>query len=539
MDGGRVGYAVVRLFPTRSALDVAVAGAAVVLAGILLFQPAIVAWGGALIVGLSVGRAITLLHVARVRGAGFEMVWRGNGRSLRVWRGQPATILAEVRNRDTRAARYVQLRVIGSPHVAIELEPDAGEVPAGGRLEVVVKVTAQRVGRQGLFGLGLELRGSPGLFEVPLTFSNPYGLDVLPAPAQLGRHAPPASGGVLVGLGSSRRSGDSTEFSEIREYQTGDSLKRLAWKASARRGKLLVRKYEVEERELVWFVLDASVELWAGRAGYAPLDLMIDGVAQLARQHLRAGHEVGLLSIASGKLARVPARRGAHHERRLLEALAHTPVTLEPERSGLDERGAALRVLEHLRALVPLEAQWLDPNDLDRVAALAARVLPQAPFPGVRVAAGTPRESALRTHLAAFGIAGPPRLEARHADVDAALVDSVLVASRGRPAASAVYVASPLPDDERWRPLWAKLRQVQRHRTRLAWVFAPDLPALDTPTHLQAHVARTAARLRADAERLAAEQRLRRAGVRAIPCSVGEAPSIESPPARAPRRQVG
>jgi uncharacterized protein (DUF58 family) len=513
----------VRLFPTRSALDVAVAGAAVVLAGILLFQPAIVAWGGALIVGLSIGRAITLLHVARVRGAGFEMVWRGSGRSIKVSRGQPATIFAEVRNRDTRAARYVQLRVIGSPHVTIELEPDSGEVPAGGRLEVLVKVTAQRVGRQGLFGLGLELRGSPGLFEVPLTFSNPFGLEVLPSPAQPGRHSPPASGGVLVGLGSSRRSGDSTEFSEIREYQAGDALKRLAWKASARRGKLMVRKYEVEERDLVWFVLDASVELWAGRVGSAPLDLAIDGVAQLIRQHLRAGHEVGLISIASGVIERVPARRGATHERRLLETLARTPFTLEPDRSGLDERGAALRVLEHLRALVPLEAQLLDPNDLDKISQLAARMLPQSPFPDLRIAAPTQRESALRTHLGAFGIGGPPRLEPRKPETDALLGEAVLSVSRGRPRASVVYIASPMPDEERWKQLWPRLRQVRRPRTRLSWVYGAELPALDTPTHVQAHVARTAARLRADSERVSAEQRLRHVGITTVACSETEA----------------
>lgn len=516
-----------RLFPTRSALDVAVAGAAVVLAGILLFQPAIVAWGGALIVGLSVGRAITLLNVARVRSAGFEMVWRGTGRSLRVQRGQPVTIFAEVRNRDTRAARYVQLRVIGSPHVSIELEPDAGEVPAGGRLEVEVKVAARRVGRHGLFGLGLELRGSPGLFEVPLTFSNPFGLEVLPARPALPRHSPLASGGVLSGLGSARRSGDSTEFSEIREYQAGDPLKRVAWKASAHRGKLLVRKYEVEERNLVWFVLDAAVELWAGRVGHAPLDLAIDGVAQLLRQHLRAGHEVGLLSVAGSVLERVVPRRGAAQERRLLEALARTPLTLEPERSGLDERGVALRVLEHLRSLVPLEALVLDPNDVGRIAALASRVAPQAPFPDARVNAPTPRESMLRTHLAAFGISVPPRLETRHPSIDAALGDAVLSITRGRKGASVVYVASPMPDDERWKQVGPRLRQVPRHRTQLCWLYPPDLPALELPTHLQSRVARTAARLRSETDRFLAEQRLRHVGIRALACG-DMAPSLEA-----------
>jgi uncharacterized protein (DUF58 family) len=531
----------VRLFPTRAALDVAVAGAAVVLAGILLFQPAIVAWGGALLVGLSVGRAITLLNVARVRSAGFEMVWRGGGRSVRVLRGQPVTLFAEVRNRDTRAARYVQLRVIGSPSVGVELEPDNGEVPAGGRLEVSVTVTARRVGRQGLFGLGLELRGSPGLFEVPLTFSNPLGLEVLPSPLPPGRATPPASGGVLVGLGSARRSGDSTEFSEIREYQAGDPLKRVAWKASARRGKLLVRKYEVEERDLVWFVLDASIELWAGRVGSAPLDQLIDAVARLARQHLRAGHEVGLVIAANGALGRIPAHRGAAHERRLLEALALVPTTLEPERSGLDERGVALRVLEHLRSLVPPEAMLIDTGDIDRIAGLAERVLAQAPFPAVRIAASTPRESALRTHLAAFGIGSPPRLEARPASTDVALGEAVLSLARGRPAPSVVYVASAMPDEDRMRELWPRLRQVRRPRTRLCWVYPAELAGLEAAVHLQAQVARTAATLRVESERLHGEQRLSRAGVRPIACTALETAlttGVLGAPRR-PRRQVG
>ena len=184
--GNETGYlatetlAGMRLFPTRAALDIAVAAAAVVVVGILLFQPAIVAWGGALIVGLCLARAITLLSVARVRTAGFEMVWRTAGRSLRVTRGHTVELLAEVRNRDTRAVRFAALRVLAAPSLRIEVFPASGEVPAGGRLEVTVKVRPLRVGRHGLFGLGLEMQGGSGLFEVPLTFANPFGIEVLP-----------------------------------------------------------------------------------------------------------------------------------------------------------------------------------------------------------------------------------------------------------------------------------------------------------------------------------------------------------------------
>jgi len=513
----------VRLFPTRSALDLAVAGAALILAGILLFQPAIVAWGGALIVGLCVARSITLFNVVRVRTAGFEMVWRGSGRSVRLMKGQTATLMAEVRNRDTRAARYVQLRLLGSPHVGIEIEPDSGEVPAGGRLEVAIRVRPKRVGRHGLYGLGLELRGSPGLFEVPLTFSNPLGVEVLPRVAPPLRRAPLGAGGVRIGLRASRRSGDATEFSEIRDYQLGDALKRIAWKASARRGKLLVRKYEFEERDVIWFVLDASVELWAGRAGLAPLDFAIDGVGDVARQHLRVGHEVGLCVLADGVLTRVPVGRGAAHERRLFEALARTPTTLEATRSGLDERGVASRALEHLRALAPSEAHQVRSSDIDAIAGLCARALSQAPFPDEKISAPTARESVLRTYLAAFGISGPPRLEPRRAAADAFIGDTVIALSRGRHSATLVYVASPLPDETRWQDLAPRLRQVPRKRTHMRWLYPLEVPGLEAPADALGRAARTAARLRSESERHVGELLLRRLGVKASACAPADA----------------
>src|SRR3954469_24238854 len=98
-----------QLYPTESATHVAAAGIAMVGAGLALTQPAALAWGGAMLVGLAVARAVTLLGVARVRAAGFEMIWREKGGQRRVARGDAVELAAEVRNRDTRAARYVAL----------------------------------------------------------------------------------------------------------------------------------------------------------------------------------------------------------------------------------------------------------------------------------------------------------------------------------------------------------------------------------------------------------------------------------------------
>src|SRR5688572_32977507 len=164
-----------QLYPTRPAAHLAVAAVAVAAVGVLADQPAIVGWGGAVVVAVAIARAVTLVSVARIRAAGFEMLWSQSRRVVRTIRGAEVEIEAEVRNRDTLAARYVKLRALASPNLDVKLDPPAGEVAATGRLKVKVTVKTPRVGQHGVYGLALEVRGAPGMFEVPLTFANPYG----------------------------------------------------------------------------------------------------------------------------------------------------------------------------------------------------------------------------------------------------------------------------------------------------------------------------------------------------------------------------
>jgi uncharacterized protein (DUF58 family) len=505
-----------RLYPTRPALDLAIGGIAVILAGVLLFQPAVIAWGGALLVGLAVARAVTLLNVTRVRAAGFEMVWRGPGLVARVARGESVEIEAEVRNRDSRAARYVELRALGSASLGLEVLPSAGEVPAGGRLRVSVVVQAHRVGRHGLYGLALELRGSPGLFEVPLTFANPMGVEVSPSlsrPERTRVRGTPALGAAANGR-RARRRGDAAELREIRDHQFGDSFKHIAWKASARRGKLLVREHELEERDVVWLLLDASVELWAGREGAAPLDLAIDAVASLIHEQVRQGNAVGLGIVSAQSTIWINPDRGAAHGKRLAHALLDTPTTLEPERSGHDEAAVAARVLEHLRALAPQRLQQVDPADLDRIASLATAALPRAPFPERRIAAPTERESRLRSYLAAFGMSLSPRLEPDRSRTDPRLAEAIARVSQGRLRATALYVASPLPDGARWAALAPALAGRSRRRSSIVWLAASERLGLSLPSDAPGRAAAIAARLASEGGQRTGERELHRLGIR-------------------------
>lgn len=479
--------------------------------GVALGSGAVVAWGGAILVGLAIARSVTEVSVARIRTAGFEMLWQSSERVRRLGRGETIELQGELRNRDARAARFVDLRAVAAPELEVRIEPARGEVPAGGRLRVDVRVTALRVGHHALHGLSLELRGGPGLFEVPLTFANPFGIEVLPrAYARLLR----SSRG-----GRSRReseqsrvrpfSGDAAELRELRQHQSGDPFRRIAWKASARRGQLLVREHEREERDVVFLLLDAAVELGGGRVGSAPLDRGIDEAAAAAVRHIARGDDVGLGILGRRQLAWISPDRGTAHALHLLETLAHATSSVHADRSGLDETEVALRVLEHMRPLDPEVAGNVGPYELERLARRVEKLLPRAPFPKVTPFAAQPRERTLRSYLEAYGLGSPPRTGPDRLEVDQLLVQALQRARAERPEPTLIYLISPAPDPGTRLPLIeATLRRRGRH-AEVVWASVPTYAGTDEPEGPSGVAARTLVR-RARLAAIQGERALRR-----------------------------
>jgi uncharacterized protein (DUF58 family) len=472
-----------QLYPTRTAAHLAIAGVVMVSVGTAAREPAIVAWGGAILLAVAIARAVTLVSVSRIRAAGFEMLWSGPKRIHRAARGSTIEIEAEVRNRDTLAARYVKLRAVASSQLDVKIEPAAGEVPAAGRLKVIVKIEAPRVGHHGVHGLALEVHGASGLFEVPLTFANPYGIEVVPRPFATYLMQPRGGRSHLVSSSGrpGRQRGEGSDLRELREHQPGDPFRRIAWKASARRGQLLVRDFEREERDVVWLVLEASVEQWAGPLGRAPLDLAIDEVSSIATRHLARGDRVGLIITAAGLRIALPPENGPTQASKIAHALTVGCGTYDAERSDLDEQDVAVRVLEHLRPLDPRGLSDVRRNDLDRLAARADAMRVRAPFSAQMPLGASPRDRTLRRYLASFGMDSPPRIEAERRDTAASLAEALLHIARTKPRSSLVHVVASPPDERKASVLGDAVRLVKRSGATLTWSSPPIEPALDPP----------------------------------------------------------
>jgi uncharacterized protein (DUF58 family) len=129
-----------------------------------------------------------------------------------------------------------------------------------------------------------------------------------------------------------RQRGMGRDFESLRDYLEGDEIRDICWTASARRGALVTRVYEMEKSQAVWLVLDSG-RLQGARVGrYTKLDQATAAALALAQIALTSGDRVGLLAYGRETQQLVLPGRGAAHLRVLLDALAQVrPEPLEAD----------------------------------------------------------------------------------------------------------------------------------------------------------------------------------------------------------------
>jgi uncharacterized protein (DUF58 family) len=119
-----------------------------------------------------------------------------------------------------------------------------------------------------------------------------------------------------------RQRGYGREFESLREYRAGDELRDVSWSATARRGKLITKVYQVERSQAVWLVLDSGRLLGARVGRLNKLDHAVNAALSLAQVALYSGDRVALLAYDRKLQQLVPPGRGMPHLRALIESLA-------------------------------------------------------------------------------------------------------------------------------------------------------------------------------------------------------------------------
>ncbi|HEY1991796.1 MAG TPA: DUF58 domain-containing protein [Gammaproteobacteria bacterium] len=131
------------------------------------------------------------------------------------------------------------------------------DVPAAGQNLAPVPLATTRRGWQPVGRLAVESSYPFGLFRPWSWVYMDWKVLVYPAPAEQAPPLPDPLGG--QGLGRPNDQGED-DFSGLRQYQQGDSPRRIAWKASTRAQQLLTKRFSGTGEQTRWFD-------WTGLAG--------------------------------------------------------------------------------------------------------------------------------------------------------------------------------------------------------------------------------------------------------------------------------
>lgn len=126
--------------------------------------------------------------------------------------------------------------------------------------------------------------------------------------------------GLITGNYHSIFKGNGMEFSEIREYKTGDDIRSIDWNVTARYNKPFVKEF-IEERDLsVYFLLDISSSGSFGQTK-SKTKKAIDLVASLMFSAIGNNDNVGAILFTEEVEKFIPARKGKKHILKLLDII--------------------------------------------------------------------------------------------------------------------------------------------------------------------------------------------------------------------------
>lgn len=179
-------------------------------------------------------------------------------------------------------------------------------------------------------------RGDYGFGDVVLRWPSPWGLvikqtriaaaenvKVYPNINEAKRHELFAQRNrqLMSGLRRTRLRGQGREFESLRDYVVGDELRHISWTATARRGKLTTRQYQIERNQSIVVMIDAGRLMTSRIEHLSKLDHAINAALAIGYVATSGGDNVGLLVFNRQVVSYLPPQRGHAQLAAMTEAL--------------------------------------------------------------------------------------------------------------------------------------------------------------------------------------------------------------------------
>jgi uncharacterized protein (DUF58 family) len=283
--------------------------------------------------------------------------------------GNPSGHVVTLTGRETPPALFAGERRFGP----VSVEPH-------GEAAVELSFTPPKRGRYEFGDIGTRTAGPLGLagraVRVPLT----QEVKVYPDIVAVRSYALLARKGALAEMGIKRMrlAGEGTEFESLRDYLDGDSFRDIDWKATARRGKPIVRTFEVERSQTLMIAIDAGRLMTPQVGALSKLDRAVNAALMLAYLGTERDDMVGLLVFGRDVERYLPPRKGHRQFLAILEALYAVEGRVEEPDYDRAIRYLATRLPKRALVAVFTDLQGKESSHrlLSTLSAMAPRHLP-------------------------------------------------------------------------------------------------------------------------------------------------------------------
>lgn len=295
----------------RAAVPIPARAAVLALAGLT------VAASMALLLGVPVGYVAIAAGVLLALGlvlAGVDL-WQ----SLRLWRaaplrierslpgafslGVPTVLTLTLVNEGVQAWQVSVFDELDA-HFTFEGLPQTVAVPALSQVALRYTATATQRGVAQFGATQLRWRTRFGCFDMRQTLGEPRRLRVYPNFAALARYAWLSGDRRLaqIGIKTYAQRGLGTDFRQLSDYKTGDSLRHIDWKATQRQRRPIVREFQDDRDQCVLFLLDCGRRMRADEGALAlkansHFDEALNALMLLSYVALKEGDEVGAMTF--------------------------------------------------------------------------------------------------------------------------------------------------------------------------------------------------------------------------------------------------
>jgi uncharacterized protein (DUF58 family) len=216
-------------------------------------------------------------------------------------------------------------------------------------------------GRYAFDAVRLVVEDPFALARVEMVQGEPQALVVYPRLVPLGRLFSEGGAHAQEGRRLLLRRPTGFELHSVRDYEQGESLRKVHWRSTARRGQLMVKELEDAPRDEVAVLLDGDASAVVGEPPESTFDVAVRAAGSILHAHVRRGRRCVLVLNSAAREVQ-PVASELTDWRRTLEVLAaaepdaHIPAFALLRAEG----GIAARALELVVVTSRLDAALVD-----------------------------------------------------------------------------------------------------------------------------------------------------------------------------------